>query len=56
MEFSIVPMGLRSGMYNPYDGKRYVAITDFDVVCIPPRYMPVEWAFRATEKNSDNTD
>jgi len=41
MEFTISP---------GYSGKTFVPITDFDIVCIPPKYIPVEWAFRCTEK------
>lgn len=41
MQFTISP---------GYIGKTFVAITDFDIICIPPKFIPVEWAFRATEK------
>ena len=41
MEFTISP---------GYSGKTFVPITDFDIVCIPPKYIPVEWAFSCTEK------
>ena len=41
MEFSVTP---------GYDEKTFVPITDFDVICIPPIYLPSEWAFRCTEK------
>jgi hypothetical protein len=43
MEFTISP---------GYDGKIFVPSTDFDIVCIPPKFIPIEWAFRAVEKES----
>lgn len=50
MEFSISPIGLPSRMTNPYTGIRYVPVTDFDVVCLPPKYLPIERAFQCSEK------
>ncbi len=44
MEFTISP---------GYDGKVFVPITDFDIVCIPPKFIPIEWAFRCTEKMTE---
>lgn len=44
MEFTISP---------GYSGKTFVPITDFDIVCIPPKYIPVEWAFKCTEKEQE---
>ena len=41
MEFTITP---------GYIGKTFVAITDFDIICLPPKAVAVEWAFRSTEK------
>lgn len=53
MEFEISPIGPLSTTQNPYDGIRYIPTSDFDVVCIPPRYIPVERAFRCSEKTEE---
>jgi hypothetical protein len=53
MEFEIEPIGLPSRMTNPYVGIRYVPVTDFDVVCLPPKFLPVEYAFSAAQKTED---
>ena len=49
MEFTVEPIGNYS--VNPYEGKVFVPSSDFDVVCIPPRFIPSEHTFRASEKH-----
>lgn len=53
MEFEISMIGCPVGRLDPYSGVRYVPITDFDIVCLPPKYLPVEWAFRCTKKSEE---
>jgi len=45
MEFTVTP---------GYEGREFVPITDFDVICIPPKFVPVEWAFRAYDKEKSH--
>lgn len=49
MEFTVEPIG--NYPVNPYEGKVFVPSSDFDIVCLPPRFIPSEHTFRAAEKH-----